>query len=89
MPLNPLIHPVNVLVVNPVYVIISLLILNNPYSLGKPFVLLTFTVVDVDVMPLVRVVSPVITSGVKLSNLIYWSKLSVRSITPPWDSWEI
>ena len=71
IPLNPLIHPVNVLVVNPVYVITSSLILNNPYSLGNPLVLLTFTIVVVVVIPLVSVVSPTTTSGVRLSNLIY------------------
>ena len=62
---------VNVLVVNPVYVITSSLILNRPYFLGKPLVLLTFTVVATVVIPLVSVVSPTITSGDKLSNFMY------------------
>ena len=57
--------------VNPVYVITSSLILNRPYSLGKPLVLLTFTVVATVAIPLVSVVSPTTTSGVKLSNFIY------------------
>ena len=73
----------------PVYVITSFSILNKPYSLGNPFVLLTFMVVDDVVIPVVSFVSPTTTSGVKLSNLIYWSRLSVKSIGPPWYSWEI
>jgi len=54
-----------------VYVITSFSILKRPYSLGNPFVLLTFIVVDDVVMPVVNFVSPTITSGVKLSNFIY------------------
>ena len=54
----------NVFVVNPVYVITSSLILNRPYSFGKPLVLLTFTMFEVVVIPLVSVVSPTTTSGV-------------------------
>ena len=73
----------------PVYVTTSSSILKRPNSFGKPFVLLTFTVVEVVVIPLVKFVSPTITSGVKLSNFMYWSRLSVRSIGPPWYSWEI
>ena len=88
IPLKPLTQPVNVFAVNPVYVITSSLILNRPYSFGKPLVLLTFTTVEVVVIPLVSIVSPTTTSGVKLSNFMYWSKLSVRSIGPPWYSWE-
>ena len=88
IPLKPRIQPVNVFVVNPVYVITSSFILKRPYSFGNPFVVSTLTVVDDVVIPLVSIVSPTTTSGDKLSNLIYWSKLSVKSITPPWYSWE-
>ena len=88
IPLNPLTQPVNVFVVRPVYVIISSSILNRPYSFGNPFVDDTFnTVLSVDI-PDVRVVTPTTTSGVRLSSLIYWSKLSLISIVPPRCSWE-
>ena len=89
IPLNPRIQPVNELVVIPVYVNTSSLILKRPYSLGNPLVLLTFTTFDDVVIPLVNIVSPTTTSGVKLSNFIYWSKLSARSVAPDWCSWEI
>ena len=89
IPLKPRIQPVKLFVVTPVYVTTSLSILKRPYSLGNPLVLLTFTVVSVVVIPLVSDVSPTTTSGVKLSNFRYWSRLSVRSIGPPWYSWEI
>ena len=56
---------------------------------GNPLVLLTLTVVSDIVKALVNFVSPTTTSGVKLSNFKYWSKLSVRSMGPPWYSWEI
>ena len=71
MPLKPLTQPVNVLVVKPVYVITSLSIFNRPYSFGKPFVDDTVIVSLVVVIPVLKVVTPTITSGVKLSNLIY------------------
>ena len=89
IPLNPRTQPVKLLVVIPVYVNISLLILNKPYSFGNPLVLATSTVVADVVIPVERVVSPTTTSGVKLSNFKYWAKLSERSIGPPWYSWEI
>ena len=47
MPLNPLVHPVNVLVVTPVYVIISLSIFKRPYSCGNPLVLGETVIVSV------------------------------------------
>ena len=83
IPLKPLTQPVNVLVVIPVYVIISSSTFKSPYSFGNPFVLDTVIVSVVEVIPDVNVVTPTITSGVKLSNLRYWSKLSPISITPP------
>ena len=89
IPLKPRIHPVKLLVVIPVYVITSFSILKRPYSFGNPLVLLTFTVVSVIVISFVSFVSPTTTSGVKLSNFMYWSKLSVRSIGPPWYSWDM
>ena len=64
IPLNPLTHPVNELVVIPVYVIISSFILNNPYSFGNPFVDDTLSVVSDVLIPVVSVVTPTITSGV-------------------------
>ena len=89
IPLKPLTQPVNELVVIPVYVIISSSILNNPYSFGKPFVDETLIVVFAVVIPDVSVVTPTMTSGVRLSSLRYWSKLSLISKTPPRCSWEI
>ena len=71
MPLKPRIQPVKLFVVIPVYVITSFSILNNPYSFGKPFVLLTFIVVSLVDIPIVNFVSPTTTSGVKLSNFMY------------------
>ena len=88
-PLNPRTQPVNVLVVIPVYVIISSPIFNKPYSEGKPFVEGTLIVVSDDETADVIVVTPTTTSGTKLSTLIYWSRLPIRSLGPPWYSWEI
>ena len=73
---------------------ISLSIFNNPYCFGNPFVLSTEIVnvtslLTTTVLIPVKVVPPLITSGVKLSNFKYWSKLSARSIGPPVYSWEI
>ena len=53
------------------YVIISLSIFNNPYSDGKPFVLLTVIVVSVELISDSRVVLSTITSGIKLSTFKY------------------
>ena len=89
IPLKPLTQPVNVLVVIPVYVIISSSTFKSPYSFGNPFVVDTIIVSDVEVIPDVSVVTPTTTSGVKLSNLRYWSKLSPISTTPPLCSWEM
>ena len=91
IPLKPRVTPVNVLVVNPEYVNISSLILNRPYFSGNPFVLVTLTVSIAAVVPIptVKSVTPTITSGVRLSNFNYWSKLSTRSVGPPLCSCEI
>ena len=89
IPLNPRLHPVKLFVVIPVYVIISLLILKRPYSFGNPFVDVTVMVSSAVPIPTERFVWPLITSGVKLSNFKYWSKLSTKSIEPPVNSWEI
>ena len=35
------------------------------------------------------VVVPVITSGTKLSDFKYWSKLLIKSVGPPWNSWDM
>ena len=67
----------------------SLSILRSPYWLGNPFVLETLIVVSIDDTVLLVVVLSTITSGFKLSNFKYWSKLSLISIGPPWYSWEI
>ena len=56
IPLNPRSQPVNVLVVIPVYVNISLSTLNRPYWSGNPFVLETFIVVSAVPIPTERVV---------------------------------
>ena len=79
----------NEFVVIPVYVIISSSILNNPYSFGNPLVDETVTVVSDVLIPDESVVTPTMTSGVKLSSLMYWSKLSVLSTTPQRCYWEI
>ena len=90
IPLNPRVRPVNVFVVSPVYVIISLSIFNNPYWLGNPFVLETDKVSTVCVLiPTDNVGFIATTSGVKLSRLRYWSKFSAISTTPLWYSCEI
>ena len=70
-------------------VIISSSILSIPYWLGNPFVDDTVIVSLVVVTLEVNVVTPTITSGVKLSNFKYWSKLSLKSTTPLRCSWEI
>ena len=89
IPLNPRIQPVKDVEVIPVYEIISSSIFNNPYSLGNPFVLGTVIVVsDVDIAEEI-LVRPTTTSGTRLSTLKYWSKLLIRSLGPPWNSWEI
>ena len=88
-PLKPLTHPVNVLVVIPVYVIISSFIFSNPYSLGKPKVLGTVIIVSVVDKSVNDVVTPTTTSGTKLSDFKYWSRLLIKSLGPPWNSWEI
>ena len=79
----------NVVDVIPVYDIISSSIFNKPYSDGKPFVLGTVITVSVDVMEDDILVTPTITSGTKLSDFKYWSKLLIKSLGPPWNSWEI
>ena len=89
IPLNPRSHPVKLLVVIPVYVTTSLPIFNKPYSFGNPFVVSTEIVVAPAVVIPVDFVAPLITSGVKLSNFKYWSRLSTKSIGPPVYSWEI
>ena len=71
------------------YDIISLSILSKPYSLGKPFVLGTVIVVSVESIAEVILVRPTTTSGTKLSTFRYWSKLLIKSLGPPWNSWEI
>ena len=75
IPLNPRIHPKNVVSVFDVYVIISSSILSNPYSDGNPFVLGTVIVVSVVDISSVIVVTHTTTSGTKLSTFRYWSKL--------------
>jgi len=71
------------LVVIPVYVIISSLILNNPYCWGYPLVEPTLIVVVVELTNEVVEVSPERTSGVKLSSFMYWSRFSAISVGPP------
>ena len=94
IPLKPRLQSVKVFVpAIPVYVIISFPIFNNPYSLGNESLIefeeVTVIVLDVVPIPTARVVSPLTTSVVKLSNFKYWSKLSTRSIGPPVYSWEM
>ena len=89
MPLNPRIQPVKDVEVIPVYEIISSSIFSNPYSLGNPFVFGTVIVVsDADISAEI-LVTPTTTSGTRLSTFKYWSKLLIRSLVPPWNSWEI
>ena len=89
IPLKPRIHPVNEVDVIPVYEIISSLIFNNPYSDGNPFVLATEIIVSSESISDDNVVPPVITSGTKLSDFNYWSKLPIKSEGPPWNSWDM
>ena len=84
IPLNPLVHPVNVLVVTPVYVIISSSIFKRPYSCGNPLVLGETVIVSVvESIPDATVATPATTSFVKLSILIYLSIFSPISREPP------
>ena len=71
IPLKPLTHPVKLFVVIPVYVITSSSILRRPYLFGNPFVDETVIVSLAVVIPVVNVVTPTMTSGVKLSNFKY------------------
>ena len=71
------------------YEIISSSIFKSPYSLGNPFVLGTVIVVSDAVMSEDILVIPTTTSGTRLSTFKYWSKLLIRSLGPPWNSWEI
>ena len=57
--------------------------------MGNPFVLETLITVSPPVEIPLNIVLSTITSGFRLSNFKYWSKLSVRSVGPPWYSWEI
>ena len=86
IPLNPRIHPVKVVLVLPVYDIISSSIFKRPYSWGNPFVEATVIVVSSERMSVDNVVVPVTTSGTRLSTLRYLSRLSIRSVGPPWNS---
>ena len=88
IPLNPRIRPVNVVSFLPWYVIISLPIFKRPYVSGNPLVEVTVSVSDVLSRADVVTVVPNTTSGTKLSTLSYWSKLSIKSVAPPWNSWE-
>ena len=74
--------------VKPVYVIISSSIFKRPYSLGNPLVFITWIVSSDEFADAVREVTPTITCGVNWSRLKYWSRLSIRSIGPPWYSCE-
>ena len=89
IPLNPLIQPLTVLPSLSVYVIISSPTFNKPYSSGKPSELDNTISVSVDVHALSKIMSGLITLSTRLSNLMYWSKFSARSIAPPWNSWEM
>ena len=82
-------QPVNDVDVIPVYEIISSFILSNPYSVGKPLVLVTVIVVSVLATSAFTVLIPTITSGTKLSGFKYWSKFCIKSAAPPWNSCEI
>ena len=83
IPLKPLIHPVKVVSVFSVYVMISSSIFSRPYSSGKPLVDVTVIISSSASIAELRVVLPITTSGTRLSNLIYLSRLSIRSILPP------
>ena len=67
---------------------ISSSIFSNPYSVGNPFVLGTVIVVSVNDISAEVVVRPTTTYGTKLSGFKYWSKLLIKSLAPPWKSWE-
>ena len=68
---------------------ISSSILSKPYSEGNPFVLGTVIVVSVIDTSADIVVTPTTTSGTRLSTFKYWSKLLIKSLTPPWNSCEM
>ena len=68
---------------------ISSSIFNSPYSDGNPLVLSTVITVSSESIDDESVVVPVTTSGTKLSDLKYWSKLLIKSEGPPWNSWEM
>ena len=91
IPLKPLTQPVKLLVVIPVYVIISSPTFIRPHSLGNPLVdhVPIPSVVSVEVIVDANATSPCITSLVKLSILIYLSIFSAISTTPPWCSCEM
>ena len=68
---------------------ISLPIFKRPYSSGYPFVEDTVIVVSEELISPERVVFPIRTSGIKLSNFKYLSRLVIKSSGEPWLSCEI
>ena len=62
---------------------ISSPIFNRPYSSGKPLVDATVITSSSASIAELRVVLPTTTSGIRLSNLIYLSRLSIKSVLPP------
>ena len=57
---------------------ISSLIFTSPYSDGNPLVLVTDITVSSESIDDESVVVPVTTSGTKLSDFKYWSKLLIK-----------
>ena len=81
MPLKPLIHPVKVFCVFPVYEIISSLIFNRPYFAGHPDVSPTLMVVSSKSILEVTVVNP--TMDEYVPTFVYWSIFSRMLIGAP------
>ncbi len=89
IPLNPLLHPINEFVVIPVYVIISLFILSNPYFAGHPAVDSTGIVSSSAPISAVRVDCESIFVFEYESKSLYSSRFDIRSTEAPLNSWEI
>ena len=89
-PLNPLTQSSKLLLVVYPYLIISLSIRINPFFSGNPYVKLVSSLVRIDEVDLLILLSRVVLVF-KLdssSTLTYWSKFWIRSNVAPFTSWE-
>ena len=93
IPTKPLTHPVKEKSVFPVYVITSSSIFSSPYDSGNPSVPVGDSPGSTLIVVASKSKSPeriaVSDKFVVLSNLIYLSIFSIKSIGPPWYSWPI